>query len=205
MQEADVLELLRSSDAILQGHFQLSSGLHSDTYIQCARVLQYPDRAERLGRALAKLFSELKVDAVASPALGGVLVGHEVARALGVRAIFAERDEAAGEAKLALRRGFEVRTGERFVIVEDVWTTGSSTLETARLIEEHGGKVVAAGALINRSGGRVELSVHGEPVQGEPVPMRSLLALEVGTYRPEECPLCRAGKPWIKPGSRPSG
>ncbi len=203
MQEADVLELLRSSDAILQGHFQLSSGLHSDTYIQCARLLQYPDRAERLGKALAKLFSELKVDAVASPALGGILVGHEVARALGVRAVFAERDEAAGAARrggLALRRGFEVRAGERFVIVEDVWTTGGSTVETAKLIVECGGKVVAVGALVNRSGGRLELPVHGEPV-----PMRSLLTLDVGTYRPEECPLCRAGKAWIKPGSRPDG
>ncbi len=202
MQEADVLELLRSSDAILQGHFQLSSGLHSDTYIQCARLLQYPDRAERLGKALAKFFSELKVDAVASPALGGVLVGHEVARALGVRAIFAERDE---QGKLALRRGFEVRTGERFLVVEDVWTTGGSTVETARLIEDHGGKVVAAGALVNRSGSRLELPVHGEPVQGEPVPMRSLLTLDVGTFRPEECPLCRAGVPCVKPGSRPGG
>ena len=195
MQEAQVLELLRSSDAILKGHFQLSSGLHSDTYIQCARLLQYPERAERLCRALARLFGEIKIDAVASPALGGILVGHEVARDLGVRAIFAERDE---QGKLALRRGFEVRSGERFLVVEDVWTTGGSTVETAGLIEEQGGKVVAAGALINRPprrGGRLEL----------PVPMRSLLALEVGTYRPEECPLCRDGKPWTKPGSRFDG
>ena len=198
MQEADVLELLRSSDAILQGHFQLSSGLHSDTYIQCARVLQFPDRAERLGGALAKLFSEIGVDAVASPALGGILVGHEVARALGVRAVFAERDEAAAAGRrggLALRRGFEVRAGERFLVVEDVWTTGGSTLETIKVIEERGGKVVAAGALINRSGGRLQLSV----------PMRCLITIQAGTYRPEECPLCRAGRPCTKPGSRPGG
>ncbi len=200
MQEADVLELLRSSDAILQGHFQLSSGLHSDTYIQCARVLQYPDRAERLGRALARLFSDIKVDAVASPALGGILVGHEVARTLSVRAVFAERGE---NGKLSLRRGFEIRAGERVLVVEDVWTTGGSTVETAKLIEECGGKVVAAGALVNRSSRRPELPVHGEPVQGEPVPMRSLISFGVGTYRQEECPLCRADVPCVKPGSRP--
>ena len=196
MQEADVLELLRSSDAILQGHFQLSSGLHSDTYIQCARVLQYPDRAERLGRALARLFSDMKVDAVASPALGGILVGHEVARALAVRAVFAERGE---NGKLALRRGFEMRAGERVLVVEDVWTTGGSTLETAKLMEACGAKVVAAGALVDRSSGRLEVSCHGERV-----PMRSLISLAVGTYRQEDCPLCRAGKPWVRPGSRPS-
>lgn len=189
MRPEDVLKLLETAGAIRQGHFELSSGLHSGTYVQCALVLQHPEHAEKLGRALAAEFHDIQVDCVASPALGGVILGHEVARAISVRAIFAERD-AAGQ--MTLRRGFEVRPGERVLVVEDVWTTGGSTCETIRIIEQAGGRVVAAGALIDRSRGRLEL----------PVRVEALLELNVPSYSPAECPQCRAGSEAVKPGSR---
>ncbi|HEX2714626.1 MAG TPA: orotate phosphoribosyltransferase, partial [Candidatus Acidoferrales bacterium] len=166
MRPEEVLKLLESAGAIRQGHFELSSGLHSGTYLQCALVLQHPRYAEQLGRALAAEFHDLRVDCVASPALGGIILGHEVARAIlpsagstGARAIFVER---AASGAMALRRGFEVEPGEHVLVVEDVWTTGGSTYETIRVIEEAGGRVVAAGALIDRSGGRLEFPVRAE-------------------------------------------
>lgn len=189
MRPEDVLKLLEAAGAIRQGHFELSSGLHSGTYVQCALVLQHPEHAEKLGRALAAEFHDIQVDCVASPALGGVILGHEVARAIGARAIFAERD-AVGQ--MTLRRGFEVKPGERVLVVEDVWTTGGSTCETIRLVEQAGGRVVAAGALIDRSRGRLEL----------PVRVEALLEMNVPSYSPVECPQCRAGSEAVKPGSR---
>jgi orotate phosphoribosyltransferase len=192
----DVLRLLESVEAIRQGHFELSSGLHSGTYVQCALVLQHPRYAEQLGRALAAEFHDLRVDCVASPAMGGIILGHEVARAIGVhpdgtaaRAIFVERD---ASGSLALRRGFELEPGERILVVEDVWTTGSSTYETIRVVEEAGGRVVAAGALIDRSGGRLELPVRTE----------ALVELKIASYDAADCPLCRAGSVAVRPGSR---
>ncbi len=189
MRADQILRTLEDAGAIRKGHFELSSGRHSDTYIQCALVLQFPKHAEQLGRALAAEFHDLRVDCVASPALGGVVLGHEVARALGVRAIFVERD---ATGRMTLRRSFELGPGERVLVVEDVWTTGGSTRETIGVIEEEGGDVVAAGALINRSGGPLDLPIRAE----------ALLEIGVQSYEPEECPLCRAGGGVVRPGSR---
>lgn len=191
-----VTAMLERVGAIRQGHFELTSGLHSGTYVQCALVLQYPEYADQLGRALAAEFMDLRVDCVASPALGGVILGHEVARAIPpraggnlVRAIFVERD-AAGS--LTLRRGFRIEPDEHVLVVEDVWTTGGSTYETIRVLEESGARVVAAGALIDRSGGKIELPVRTE----------ALIDLKIESYDPSECPLCRSGGFAVKPGSR---
>ncbi len=188
-QPGELLQLFEKSGAVSRGHFTLSSGLHSDTYVQCALVLQHPQHAERLGRSLAARFERAPIECVASPALGGIIVGHEVARALGVRAIFAERD-ASGH--LTLRRGFAVEPGEGVLVVEDVWTTGGSTEETIAAIAEAGGRVIAAGALIDRSGGRLSL----------PVRTQALLEIAIQNYEPEDCPLCRAGGTPERPGSR---
>lgn len=198
MTSEEAIRIFQQVGAIRQGHFQLTSGLHSGTYVQCALVLQYPALAEQLGRALAAKFGDLRVDCVASPALGGVLVGHEVARALPrradgspVRAIFAERD---ASGSLALRRGFHIDPGERVLVVEDVWTTGGSTLETGRVVEESGGRVAAVGALLDRSGGKLSF----------PAPAQALAELTIQNYPPGECPLCREETPAVKPGSRPA-
>jgi orotate phosphoribosyltransferase len=189
MPENSFLEMFRKHHALLEGHFVLSSGLHSDRYIQCALVLQHPRIAEQLGAALAEELKNLGASVVVAPALGGVLVAHEVARALGLRALFTERQDGV----MALRRGFSLGSGEPALVVEDVITTGGSTRETMRCVEKAGGKVVGAGALIDRSGGQVDLGV----------PKSSLANLTVQNYAPAECPLCRAGIPPVKPGSRP--
>ena len=188
MNSSAVLDLFRSSGALLEGHFKLSSGLHSTGYLQCALVLQHPQHAEALGRALAPAFASAKPTAVLSPALGGLIIGHEVGRALGVRAIFAERQESA----LTLRRGFHLDAGDRVVVIEDVVTTGLSTRETVAVARAAGATVVAAGAIIDRSGGH----------QGLDVPFHALVTLSLPTYQPEACPLCAAGQPVTKPGSR---
>ena len=192
MRPEDVLKLLESVGAIRQGHFELSSGLHSASYVQCALVLQHPRYAEQLGRALAAAFNDLRVSCVASPALGGIILGHEVARAIGVRAVFAERD---ASAQMALRRGFRLEPHEEVLVVEDVWTTGASTVETIQVIEQAGGCVVGAGALIDRAPrrpGKVKFSVRA----------KALLELEIQDYQPSECSLCRAGSKPERPGSR---
>jgi orotate phosphoribosyltransferase len=182
---------LEASGALKEGHFLLSSGLHSPAYVQCALLLAVPARARSVGGALAEELRarKLEVDSVLSPALGGVIVGHEVAAALGVPFRFVEREGTA----LALRRGFRLETGERFAVVEDVVTTGKSTLETAAVGEAAGAKLVGIAAILDRSGGR----------HGFGVPFASLLALDFPTWRPEECPLCAAGGQAVKPGSRP--
>jgi orotate phosphoribosyltransferase len=184
------LERFERRGAVQRGHFLLTSGLHSPVYVQCAQILQYPDEATALGSALAGLVRETEPQVVIGPALGAVLVAHEVARALGVRALFAER----ADGRLALRRGFAIAPGERVVVVEDVVTTGLTTRELAALVREAGAQVVAAGALIDRSGGRWPLDV----------PLRALATLDLPVYPPESCPLCRGGVPVVKPGSRPA-
>ena len=188
MEEGELLEIFRRHHALLEGHFVLSSGLHSDRYIQCALVLQHPEAAEQLGRELAAQLGHLRATLVVAPALGGILVAHEVARALGVRALFTERQDG----RMTLRRGFALAPGEPALVVEDVITTGGSTLETIHAVEEAGGKVVGAGSLVDRSGGGAELGV----------PRAALLTLTVRNYQPAECPLCKAGLPAVKPGSR---
>jgi orotate phosphoribosyltransferase len=184
----DVLNLFRQSGALLEGHFRLSSGLHSGGYLQCALVLQHPRHAEALGQALAAKLARLSASAVLSPALGGLIIGHEVARALGVRAIFAERQDKV----LTLRRGFSLGPDDRVIVIEDVVTTGGSTRETMAVAEASGATVVAAGAVIDRSGGAPNLTV----------PFESLVTLSLPTYEPDNCPMCKAGTPVVKPGSR---
>jgi orotate phosphoribosyltransferase len=189
MKRDEILKLLEQVGAIRQGHFELSSGRHSGTYIQCALVLQYPQHAEQLGRALAELFGDLAISCVVAPALGGILAGYEAARALGVRSLWVERDRSG---QMALRRGFELKPGERALVIEDVWTTGGSTREAIGVVEQEGGLAVAAGALIDRSGGRLELNV----------PSRALLEMDVPSWEPDDCPLCRGGGLATRPGSR---
>ena len=189
MTEDDILKIFREYSALLEGHFILSSGLHSDRYIQCALVLQHPRVAEQLCVELAPKLDELGARTVVAPALGGVIVAHEVARALGLRALFTERKDG----QMALRRGFSLEKGEPVLVVEDVITTGKSTRETADCVEDAGGKVVGIGALVDRSGGNVEFDV----------PKAALVTLDVKTWDPDDCPLCKAGKPAVKPGSRP--
>ena len=194
----ELLKMFEVAGAIRHGHFELSSGLHSATYVQCALALQYPRFAEKLGQALAALFSDARIDAVVSPALGGLIIGHEVARALpspkdtvggGVPALFVERD---ASGTMTLRRGFTLHPDQHVLVVEDVWTTGGSTQETIHVVEEAGGRVVAAGALIDRSGGKIEF----------PVESNALVELLIASYEPEDCPLCRQGSVAVKPGSR---
>jgi len=192
MNAEDVLRRFTQLGALLDGHFRLSSGLHSPSYLQCALVLQHPPEAETLGRALGKAvvarLGEVTPTAVLSPALGGLIIGHEVARALGVRAIFAER----AEGVLTLRRGFDLGPDDRVVVVEDVVTTGGSTRETMEVARARGATVVAAAAVINRSG-------SASPVD---VPFEALAKITPPTYKADACPLCERGIPVTKPGSR---
>jgi len=192
MPTPDLLAELEDCGALRRGHFLLSSGLHSPAYVQCALYLQVPERARRAGAAIARRMNGLgaRADSVLSPALGGVVIGHEVAAALGVPFRFAERDGTA----MALRRGFALAEGERVVVVEDVVTTGKSTLETAALAEMAGARVVGIGSIIDRSCGR----------HGFTVPYGALLELDLPTWAAASCPLCAEGSVAVKPGSRPS-
>jgi orotate phosphoribosyltransferase len=190
MTQEEVLSLFKQSEALLEGHFRLTSGLHSDRYLQCALVLQNPEQAAALGAALAARMSVISEapDFVIAPALGGILVAHEVARALHVRGLFAERQDGT----LKLRRGFQIKPGERAYVVEDVVTTGGSTRETMDVVTQAGGIVLAAGSLIDRTGGRMNLGV----------PRTALAVLDIPAFPPETCPLCKTGSQAIKPGSR---
>ena len=184
----EILKVFYDCGALLEGHFLLTSGLHSPQYLQCALVLQYPKYASELCSQLAQDFLGDEIELVISPAIGGIVVGHEVARALGVKALFAERQEG----KLALRRGFRIHTGQHALVVEDVITTGGSTREVMEVVTQNGGIVAGIGCLVDRSGGRVTF----------PVRMVSLLCLDIPTYEPEKCPLCLQGSVPTKPGSR---
>lgn len=186
--ESEVLALYEKTGALMRGHFRLTSGLHSDVYLQSALVLQHPRHAAALGAALAAALAGRRATTVLAPAIGGILVAHEVARALDVRALFTEREEGA----MRLRRGFALARGERCLVVEDVVTTGGSTREVAACVETHGGVVVGMGSLIDRSGGAVEL----------PVALAALARVSASTWPPAACPLCAAGGQAVKPGSR---
>lgn len=188
-----MLQVFKDTGAYLQGHFRLTSGLHSPEYMQCALVLQHPQHAEALGRRLAEKLRQIEpmrnIDVVVSPAMGGLMIGHEVARALHTRHIFTERVDG----KMTLRRGFSVKPGETAVVIEDVITTGGSSLEVVNVLQAAGVNVIGAASIVDRSGGRASL----------PVPRVSLLTMQVATYAPETCPLCLQGLPVVKPGSRP--
>jgi orotate phosphoribosyltransferase len=189
------LDLFNQTGAYLKGHFRLTSGLHSPEYLQCALVLQHPTFAERLGADLGRRIGEItggkRISLVSAPAIGGLIIGHEIARALGARFAFAERDAAA---KMVLRRGFDVTAGEAAVVVEDVITTGGSTREVIELLQGRGVNVAAAGSIVDRSGGQADLGVR----------RTALATLKVIAYPEDECPMCKQGLPVQKPGSRPT-
>ncbi len=191
MHESEVLALFRQSGALLEGHFRLSSGLHSSGYLQCALVLQHPRDASALGEALAKLVRPWGATCTLAPALGGIVIGHEVARALDVRSLFAERHEGT----LTLRRGFTLSPDDRVLVVEDVVTTAGSTRETIAVAERAGAQVVGACAIVDRSGG----------THGLELPFAALLPMQLPLYSESECPMCKQGIAIVKPGSRSIG
>jgi len=191
VKQDEVLKYFEDTHALLKGHFRLSSGRHSDRYLQCALVLQYPWIAEKLGAALAELVRPLNPQAVVSPALGGLIVGQELARALKVRAIFTERNKSTDA--MELRRGFTIEKGERLFAVEDVITTGGSVKECVEVMRSLEGQIVGVGSLIDRSGGAEKVF---------DVPMKALVTLEVESWEEKDCPLCQKGIPVVKPGSR---
>jgi orotate phosphoribosyltransferase len=186
--ERETLALYEKTGALMRGHFRLTSGLHSDIYLQSALVLQYPEHAAGLGEALAAPFADERTQTVLAPAIGGILVAHEVARALGVRALFTEREDGA----MRLRRGFTLTAGERCLVVEDVITTGGSTREVVECVRTNGGAVVGVGSLIDRSGGTAAFDVR----------RAALATVTASTWPAESCPLCKTGSRAIKPGSR---
>jgi orotate phosphoribosyltransferase len=185
-----ILELFRETEALLEGHFILTSGLHSNRYFQCARVLQYPWHAEALCHDLAARLPEGRFEAVVSPAVGGILVGQEIARALRVRSVFTERQDG----RMTFRRGFAIRPGESVLVAEDVTTTGGSVMEVIEAVRGEGGAPAAVAAIVDRSGGKAA-ALFG-------LPYSSLLQMDVETYPPDDCPLCRSGSRAVKPGSR---
>lgn len=188
MNSERILEHFRSSGALLEGHFILSSGLHSPNYLQCALALQYPADAAKFGRSIAERFADANVETIASPAIGGLIVGYAVAQALNLRFVWTERENGA----MTVRRGFSVKKGEKILVVEDVITTGGSTRECIEALEKNGAKVTNAASIIDRSNGAADVGV----------PRIALVGLKVPSYKPENCPLCAAGEIAVKPGSR---
>ncbi len=186
--EDNIFEIFKKTGALLQGHFLLTSGRHSDKYFQCAKVLQYPEYTEQVCSIIAEHFKDNEIDTVISPAIGGIIVGQEVARQLNKRSIFAEREDK----KLSLRRGFTIERGEKVLVCEDVVTTGGSVFEVIEIVKQLGGEVVGVGYIVDRSNGKVDFGY----------PKKSTLKLEVISYLPEECPLCEENIPLVKPGSR---
>jgi orotate phosphoribosyltransferase len=188
MTEKEILSILKESNAIKEGHFLLSSGLHSNKYLQMAQVLQYPDKAKMLCEQLAKDYKDKNIDLVIAPAIGGIILSYQVASALGARSIFAERKED----KMKLRRGFKIKDNENVLIVEDVLTTGSSVKEIVSLVKKHSGNIVAIASLVDRS----EKEIFKD------IPFKALIKMDIETYPPEKCPLCKKNLPLNKPGSR---
>lgn len=185
MTEEYITQLLRETGVLLEGHFKLTSGRHSPIFLQCSQVLQHPAHAERLGQALAKRFANFGATTVVGPAMGGVLLAHETARALGVRSIYAEKEDG----HMTFRRGFTITPGERIIVIEDAITTGGSAMDVVGLLRAAGAEVVGIGCLVDRTGGKLDLGL----------PLQSLLKLEVPSYDPQDCPLCAAGKPLTEP------
>lgn len=183
-----MMEIFLKTDALLNGHFLLTSGRHSNQYFQCAKVLQYPIYTEQVCQPISDFFKDYEIDTVAAPAMGGIIVGYEVARQLGKRAIFAEREDKA----LVLRRGFSFNPGEKVLVCEDVVTTGGSVFEVIDIVRNAGAILVGVGFLVDRSNGKVQFGV----------PQVSSIKLDVVSYPPEECPYCKEGIPVVKPGSR---
>ena len=188
MKKEEILEIFHKTNALLEGHFLLTSGRHSNQYFQCAKVLQYPKHTTNICKIIADNFKNLEIDTVISPAIGGIVVGQEVARQLNKRFIFAERENK----NLTLRRGFEIKKNEKVLVCEDVVTTGGSVFEVIDIVKANGGKVVGVGMIVDRSNGKVNFGV----------PQISTLQMEVISYLPEECPMCKEGIPAVKPGSR---
>ena len=186
----EVMKKFEQAGAIQKGHFKLTSGVHSDTYIQCAQVMQYPGFMHNLCSELGRKFRGEDIDVIIGPAIGGIIISHVMAQVLGpwVRAIFTERENG----KMTLRRSFEIKKDEKVLVVEDVTTTGGSVREVIDIVKERGGQVVGVGVLIDRSGGRIDFGVK----------MKNLLTLDIKSYQPEKCPLCKKGIPVVKPGSR---
>lgn len=189
MTEAEVKELFIKTNAIMEGHFLLTSGLHSPMYVEKFNVLQHPVYTQQLCEALAEKFADEKIETVVGPVTGGILLAHEVGKALGTRAIFTERENG----KMTFRRGFKLAAGERVLIVEDIVTTGGSIKEVIEAVKEQGGIPVGIGMLVDRSGGKASF---------DGIPYKALLHLDVTTYQPDNCPLCQAGQPMTKRGSR---
>ncbi|MGL4606915.1 MAG: orotate phosphoribosyltransferase [Eubacteriaceae bacterium] len=185
----EVLEILKSTDAFLEGHFLLSSGKHSDQYVQCAKVLRFPDAAEKVLAPVVEQLKNLEIDKVVGPAMGGVIVAFEIGRQLGKESIFTERKDGVME----LRRGFEIKPGEKVIITEDVVTTGKSTIETKKVLEALGAEVLGVACIADRRGPGVEINM----------PIFTAIKLEITAWDPEDCPVCKEGKmPVVKPGSR---
>lgn len=191
LSQEEILEIFKETGALLQGHFLLTSGKHSARYMQCAQVLQYPRKAAVLGKELADKFAGTEIETVIGPAMGGIIVAHEVGRTLGVKAIFTERQN--GE--MALRRGFKLEPGEKVLVVEDVITTGGSVKEVIQIVKDAGAVPVGVGVLVDRSGGKADFNG---------IMLNSLIQLNIEAFEQEDCPLCRQGIPWEKPGSRGS-
>lgn len=189
MEKNRVLQVFEETGVLQEGHFLLTSGRHSDRYMQCAKVLQHPKYAEELCAALAEKFRAAGIDVCVGPAMGGIIVAYETARRLGCRALFAERDASGA---MTLRRGFHIEPGEKVLVLEDVITTGGSVQEVIDLVKSMGAHVAGVGVLVDRSGGKADFGV----------PLVSLLEMDINTYSPEECPLCARGVPAVKPGSR---
>ncbi len=188
LSKEEVLEIFKKSEALLEGHFRLTSGRHSNRYMQCAQVLQYPKYTAMLCNEIAEHFQAEKIDVVIGPAMGGITVAYEVGRNLGLRTIFTEREQGI----MTLRRNFQISPGEKVLVVEDVVTTGGSVQEVINVVKAKGGEVVGVGVLVDRSNGQVDFGV----------PTKAVLQMEVVSFEPEECPLCKEGIPVVKPGSR---
>ena len=188
MTREEIIAIFKEKEVMLEGHFLLTSGRHSDKYMQCAKLFQYPDVSEKICAQLAEQFSDMKIDLVVGPAIGGIIMAYEMARQLGVKNIFAERENG----KMTLRRGFSVEKGTRVLVTEDVVTTGGSVKEVIALLTEMGAEVVGVGSVVDRSAGKVDFGV----------PFRAVFSMEVRSYEADECPICKTGMPLVKPGSR---